>query len=60
MRISTVNARALGSSLIHAAAAAEATGQTDFDLLDVLASVDDEARAQLAAAIAQAGGGKEA
>jgi hypothetical protein len=49
-----VNARALAASLISAAATAQAASQTDFDILDTLAAVDDAARAQLVAAIAAA------
>jgi hypothetical protein len=56
MRITIANARALAASLTSAANAAESVGATDFDLLDTLAAVDDDARAQLAAAIAQANG----
>lgn len=54
MRITVVNARALAASLISAAATAQAASQTDFDILDTLAAVDDAARAQLVAAIAAA------
>lgn len=54
MRITVENARALAASLTSAAATAQTAGATDFDLQDALADVDDDARAQLAAAIAQA------
>jgi hypothetical protein len=54
MRITIANARALAASLTSAAATAQAAGATDFDWLDAIAAVDDDARAQLMAAIAQA------
>jgi hypothetical protein len=56
MRITVANALSLAASLTHAAANAQQSGATDFDLLDALAALDDDARAQLAAAIAQADG----
>lgn len=54
MRITVANARALAASLTNAAAHAQAASQPDFDLLDALGAMDDAARAQLAAAIANA------
>ena len=54
MRITVENARALAASLTSAAATAQSAGATDFELLDALGSVDDDARAQLEAAITQA------
>ncbi len=56
MRITVTNARALAAGLTHAAANAQQAGSPDFDLLEALAGVDDDARDQLAAAIAQADG----
>jgi hypothetical protein len=56
MRITVKNARALAASLSREAARAQAAGQTDFDLLDTLGALDDAARDQLTAAIAQADG----
>jgi hypothetical protein len=55
MRITVENARVLASSLVHCATVAENARQPDFDLLDSLAALDDQARDALAAAIAQAG-----
>lgn len=54
MKITVVNARAFAASLTSAAASAQAAGATEFDLLDALEAVDDDARAQLAAAITAA------
>lgn len=54
MRITVENARALSKALTDAAASAQAAGKPDFDLLDTLGAVDDDARMQLAAAIAAA------
>lgn len=54
MRITVENARALAASLTGAAANAQERGQKDFDLLDTLGAIDDAAREQLTAAIAQA------
>jgi hypothetical protein len=56
MRITVANARALAAGLANAAADAQAAGELDFDLLNALGAVDDEARAQLSTAIAQADG----
>lgn len=56
MRITVTSARAFAQSLTHAAANAQQIGATDFDLLDALASMDDAARDELAAAIAQVNG----
>jgi hypothetical protein len=53
MRITVVNALALAASLTSAANSAKSAGATDFDLLDALASIDDDARADLAAAISK-------
>lgn len=55
MRISVTDARALAAALTSAADAAAQAGQTDFNLLDTLETVDDSVRAQLAAAIAARG-----
>lgn len=56
MRITAANARIVAAALTAAADQADASGATDFDLLDSLAAADDAARAELAAAIAQAEG----
>lgn len=54
MRMTVSSAKAFAAALGAAATKAEAAKQTDFDLLDTLAAVDDEARAGLVAAIAAA------
>jgi hypothetical protein len=54
MRVTLSNARAMADALTRAAASAQEAGAMDFDVLDALSLVDDDARAQLTAAIAEA------
>lgn len=51
MRITVANARALAASLVSGADAAEKSGSADFELISSLQALDDEARADLQAAI---------
>jgi len=51
MRLTTQQARDMANALTAAADAAEKAGDTDFDLVNVLSTLDDEARDALQAAI---------
>jgi hypothetical protein len=59
MILSVADARSIARTLNAAADAAASAGQTQFDILNVLEQLDDDASKQLAAAIAAAktGGG---
>lgn len=54
MRMNVLDAENFAAALQASAQAAKVAGQSDFDLLDALNVVDDQARQQLAQAIAEA------
>lgn len=54
MKISVRAAQTLAAELSHAAANAQQSGSPDVELTGALSALDDDARNQLAAAIAQA------
>jgi hypothetical protein len=51
MRITVADARTLAAALTAGADEAEQAGQSDFEAINALQALDDQARAQLQAAI---------